>query len=118
MTITETTRIDIVATRPDSPIVKLVIADHLDWADHDTHADELRKKLDTYLTFVPSGQLGRLKSPPIPASPDIRIVLVLLHEPTAAAMALFEELRASLALHGLALDVEMGPREVPAGSAE
>jgi uncharacterized protein DUF6572 len=107
MSVSETDKIDIVATRPDSPIVKLVIADHLTWDDLDGHSRLLQDKINAYLDFVESGQLYRLKEPKIPATPEIRIALVLQHTPTEEArkfLARVEEFLASTKI-GFELDL-------------
>jgi hypothetical protein len=85
MSISETDKIDIVATRPDSTVVRLVIADHLPWDDLDAHGRLLQDKINTYLDFVASGQLGRMREPKVPASPEIWIVLAAQHRPTVPA---------------------------------
>ncbi len=107
MTILQTDRIDLVATRPDSSVVKLVITDVLDWDDFENHVRLLQDKLNTYLAFVETGQLARMKDPPIPRSPDIHIVLALPHAPTRDATALFAEVREFLANVNIAFDVEV-----------
>lgn len=85
MSIAETNKIDIVGCKPDSSIVRLVITDHLDWADFESHARLLQEKINTYLDFVQSGQLARMTSPKVPANPEVHIVLALQHAPSAAA---------------------------------
>lgn len=85
MSVIETGKIDIVATRPGSRLVKLVVADHLPWDDSDGHARLLQDKINTYIAFVESGQLARLKEPKLPESPEVHIEVVLQHAPTSRA---------------------------------
>lgn len=111
MSILDPQKIDIVATRPDSAIVKLVIADHLDWGDLDAHAKLIQAKVNTYLEFVESGQLMRVKTPEIPKSPDICIVLALEHAPTQEALAFIGKVAAFLKDAGLKFETEMRGQE-------
>ena len=104
MSVTETDKVDIVATRPGSSSVLLVVTDHLRWDDLEGHLAALRAKLDTYVAFVESGQLHRLEEPPLPPNPEVRIRVAMRHAPPPAARAFFEESRARLAGIGVGLD--------------
>lgn len=112
MSITETDKIDIVGTRADSAVVKLVITDHLTWDDFATHARLLQDKINTYLEFVESGQLARMRTPKIPENPDIRISLVLQHAPTREAAAFLAQVREFVGRLGMKFDIEGHP-DVP-----
>jgi len=107
VTISEGNKIDIVAARPDSRVVKLVIADHLPWDDVDTHSRLLQDKINTYLEFVESGQLSRLKEPKIPASPEIRITVAAQHRPTEEARKFLARVEQFLLGVGIGFDVEV-----------
>lgn len=105
MSIAETDTIDIVASRPDSDVVQLVIADHLAWDDIDAHTRQLQAKINTYIAFVESGQLSRLKEPAIPPSPVIRIVIAAQHTPPMAASDFLDRARTLLAGISIGLEV-------------
>jgi hypothetical protein len=60
VSIADRNTIDLVATRPDSSVVKLVITDHLAWDDLDSHFRMLQDKINTYVEFIESGQLERM----------------------------------------------------------
>lgn len=107
MSIAETNKIDIVATRPDSSVVKLVITDHLGWEDFESHARLLQAKVNRYLEFVESGQLARTQARKIPDGADLHIALVLQHPPTMEAEELFLQVRKFLAAVGMKFDVEV-----------
>ena len=109
MSITDTNKIDIVATRPDSSIVKLVITDHLDWRDFDTHAQLLQDKINTYLQFVESGQLASMEDPKVPESPEICISLAMQHRPSKEAERFLLQVRTFLQGVGLALEIDYRP---------
>ena len=83
MTVADPNTIDIVAHRADANVVRLVIADHLDWTGELDHLAMLQDKLNTYLAFVERGQLR--KSYPEAAGKPVQIEIRFLHEPTEHA---------------------------------
>jgi hypothetical protein len=97
MSILQTEKIDIVATKPNSSEVKLVVSDHLDWSDVVGHFSLLQDKINTYIAFVESGQLERTKQPHMPVNPNVTIVLAVSREPTQEAMRLLGEVKVFLA---------------------
>lgn len=107
MSIDEANTVDIVAGRPDSDVVQLVIADHLAWDDLDTHTRQLQAKINTYVAFVESGQLSRLKEPPIPRLPIVYIVIAAQHAPPDAAAEFLDRARAFLATMEIGLEVKV-----------
>jgi hypothetical protein len=109
VTIVETDQIDIVATRPGTSAVRLVIADHLGWEDPDGHLGLLQAKLEAYLAFVESGQLHRLEAPPVPPAPEVAIELAVPSAPPEAAREFLERARAFLAERGIGFSVEIRP---------
>lgn len=110
MSVSETDKVDIVAARPGSSVVKLVIADHLSWEDFEAHARVLQDKINTYIEFIDSGQLQTLQSPKIPDDPELHIALVLQYPPSDAAGQFLAKVHGFLADMGLAFDVEVaGP---------
>jgi len=106
MSIAETDKIDIVASRPYSSVVKLVITDHLAWDDFDTHAQLLQEKINTYLEFVGSGQLRRLQSPQIPEDPEVHITLAVQHLPSKKAESFLTQIREFLAGVNVHFEIE------------
>lgn len=108
MSILETRKVDMVAARPDSSVVKLVIADHLDWSEPERHCKLLQDKINTYILFVESGQLLRLDKPSVPPSPEIHIVLVAEHGSVRPDVAeFFSRIERFLDDIGMKFDVEM-----------
>lgn len=107
MSISEGKKIDIVAVRPGSAIVRLVITDDLDWSDLDGHSRLLQNKVNTYLEFVSSGQLGRMETPKLPESPEIEIALVLRHAPPMAAVDFLKQVDEFVAGLGMKFRVEI-----------
>lgn len=106
MSILEPKKIDIVAVKPDSTVVKLVIADHLSWDDLKAHSLLLQDKINTYLEFVMSGQLQQLKEPKIPDSPEIRVTLSLQHSPTPEAKEFLAQVERFLKGSGLGFEID------------
>jgi len=109
MSILETNTIDMVATRPDSNTVKLVVTDHLTWDDVSGHSQLLQEKINTYITFVESGQLARMTEPRVPASPEVVIAVVAKHQPSDEARAFLTRVEEFLA--GIGIDFELEVRE-------
>jgi hypothetical protein len=107
VTITDVDKIDIVATHPDTSVVKLVITDHLTWDHIPDHCRLIQDKLNAYLAFVDSGQLRRLQDQYVPDSPEIEIVLVVSYEPPAQASEFLTQARTFLANLGLRFEVEV-----------
>jgi hypothetical protein len=93
-------------TRADSNIVRLVIADHLDWADFEGHALLVQEKVNCYIAFVESGQLLRVRQPPIPADPVVTIVLTVQQEPNREAEEFLRMVTDFLAGVGLRFEVD------------
>jgi len=104
MSVVEADKVDIVATRPGSTSVVLVVADHLPWDDLEEHLLALQAKLNTYIAFVESGQIHHLKEPPIPLNPEVRIRVAMRHAPPPAAQEFFKKAGAVLAGIGVGLD--------------
>lgn len=89
MTIENTSVVDFIAHDNDSPIVRLVIADHLDWTDEPTHLYTLQEKLNRYLAFVEGGELTE-RFPNL-SKKKVLIDVAFLCEPTNHAREHFLE---------------------------
>lgn len=113
MSVAESHTIDLVATRPHSSTVKLVIADHLDWDDLEWHLELLQAKLNSYISFVESGQLLEVKEPPIPRSPEVEIVLAAVFPPPNEAEPFLAQVRQFLAGRGLGFEVTVRDQTKP-----
>jgi hypothetical protein len=109
VTILETEKIDIVATRPGSAVVKLVIADHLGWEDLDGHLRLLQDKLNAYIDFVEAGQVHALEHPPIPAEPAFSIELTVPSRPPDAAQGFLARAQEFLAERGIGFTIQLRP---------
>lgn len=107
MSILEADKIDIIATRPGTSIVRLIIADHLNWDDLEEHARLLQDKVNGYLAFIESGQLQHVSTPVIPDSPELQIMLATQYPPTDAAKDFLVLVRAFLDSVGVKFDWEV-----------
>lgn len=96
MSIEESGRIDIIATRPGSNEVRLIITDHLPWTDEAKHLLMLQEKINNYISFIESGQLSNVSAPAIPADPQVTIVVAAPHVPTENAKAFFRRVESIL----------------------
>ena len=107
MSILETNKIDMVATRPDSRVVRLIITDHLDWDDVETHSRLLQEKVNAYLDFVETGQVNRLPGHRIPSSPEFRIILAVPQLPSPEAQDFLSQVRQFLAGISIGFEIEV-----------
>ena len=93
-----------IATREDSQ-AKLIIFDTLAWTNPGEHYARLISKLETYMTFIVSGQLEAHGG-----SPDnVVIELLLQHEPPLEATKALYEIKRHVAAKGLELELMMSP---------
>ena len=106
MTISDKGKVDLIAVRPGSDEVLLMITDHLQWDDVDDHMLLVQDKVNDYLEFVESGQLRRVETPTIPDNPVVRIVLKTKHFPPDAANAVFDRLRSALRSRDIGFEVD------------
>ena len=106
MSVDDPNKIDIIATKPDSDVVRLVITDHLDWLDFERHAQLIQDKVNSYIAFIESGQLLRVQQPPIPARPVIMIVLSVQQLPSDEAEEFLRKVRAFLDAVGLHFEID------------
>ena len=107
MSITDLNKIDIIATRPDSDVVKLVITDPLGWEDTHGHAALLQEKINTYIAFIESGQLATVKEPPIPESPEVWITLVAQQQPSQDGQEFLTQVDEFLRGIGLRFEIQL-----------
>lgn len=85
MTIEDQDTIDLVGIDRERRCVRLVVSDHLDWDDIDSHLSLLQAKIYRYADFVDSGELYEMR----PEARELHVVIdvVLLHSPPAALAA-------------------------------
>jgi len=107
MTVAEPNKVDIIARKPSSNVVKLVIADHLPWEDVHAHKLLIQEKVNTYIHFVESGQINAVREPEIPSDPDVTIRLALKHRPPSDAVEFLEQVNAFLLDNGLQFEWEV-----------
>lgn len=106
MSIVETNKVDIVAIRPNSQVVKLVIADHLSWDNLNNHCRLIQDKINTYLEFIVSGQLDCQKYPSVPENPKIYISIAMKQEPTDGALVFLRRVEEFLCREGIKFEIE------------
>ncbi len=103
MSITDPGSIDLVATRPGTEQVRLVITDHLPWDDVQAHCLLLQEKLNTYIAFVESGEVYELSEPRVPNPAQFAIMAATQHEPPPEAEGFFEQVAQILDGIGMSL---------------
>ena len=57
MSVVQTDKVDFISLREGANLVVLTISDHLDWIDTDFHLERLQDKLNSYLSFIESGEI-------------------------------------------------------------
>jgi hypothetical protein len=100
--------VDLIASRPDSRIVRLIVIDPLTWNDVERHGRLLQEKINAYITFVQSKQLYQIPHRRIPASAEVHIVLRALHAPVPAAEEFLQRVKAFLQGKGMVFKIELG----------
>jgi hypothetical protein len=92
----DTKVVDLISSRPDSRVVRLIIIDPLSWSDLERHSRLLQEKINSYLAFVQSKQLYQIRNRRIPESAEVHIVLRALHAPPPAAHEFLGRVKAFL----------------------
>lgn len=103
MSVEEIDRIDIIGIDPVSGEVVLTIADHLDWSDDYAHLTTLQEKLNTYLAFIESGEMG--EQYPQARGRHAVIDLIFRHDPSPMAREFVR--RASPAVRSVGAELRM-----------
>lgn len=57
MSVDNIDKIDLIGTEKEKGFVSLLIADHLDWSDEELHLSILQDKINSYISFIESGQV-------------------------------------------------------------
>lgn len=109
MTISDASTIDLVATRPGSREVRLIVSDHLDWDDVQSHCLQLQDKIDAYLAFIESGQAARHPQVRGIDAPEFCIAVVGMHEPPPAGAHFLERAAAIVGGAGVLFRFEHRP---------
>lgn len=94
MTIEQERVIDFMAVSKKHGTRILTISDHLEWTDFEYHSMSLQSKINYYLEYIYSAKLNETMSES--GGKDIRIQLILKHEPTMEASALLEKIGAEV----------------------
>jgi len=79
MTIEQIDKIDLISLNEEEGYVALIISDHLEWGEKNEKLLTLQSKINSYLSFIESGQL--IEEYPDAASQEVRIHLHCMHNP-------------------------------------
>lgn len=74
MSVVDRQKIDVIGLETVSGKVVLTVADDLDWSDENLHLTALQEKLNTYLSFIESGEVNEA----FPESVGRRIVIAIV----------------------------------------
>lgn len=93
--------VDFISIDPQTDEIVLTIADHLPWDEGHEHLLALQQKLNTYLSFIESGEL--LASRPEATGRRVRIILMHREALTPMAARFLDSARATITEAGFAL---------------
>jgi hypothetical protein len=105
MSIEEPNVVDAIGVDEESGKIVLTISDHLDWSDTDSHVLALQEKLNTYIAFVESGELGN-KYPDAAGRPVVIAVVGRVRRPKSAQQ-FFTKVKPILASAGIELHLKV-----------
>ena len=103
MSVEEIDQIDIIGIDPISGEVILTVADQLDWSDEYAHLTTLQEKLNTYMAFIETGEMG--EQYPQARGRHAVIVVVFQHAPPPVVKEFVK--RASLAVRHLGAELRL-----------
>ena len=87
MTIDQEGVIDIIGVNEENQCISLVISDHLKWDEKNEKLLLLQSKINSYLSYVESGQI--YEQHPNSKGLDVHIVLTCMHEPNSEGLKFF-----------------------------
>jgi response regulator RpfG family c-di-GMP phosphodiesterase len=102
MGITDSEKVDIVASRGSN--VRLYAMDSLNWDDLDEHLMLLQAKLNTYISYVESGEV--YEHPSVVSTARVEIVVSFFHAPPQRAVEFLDQVKALVQSVGIPFDWE------------
>jgi hypothetical protein len=106
MTVEQSGVVDAIGTENDTGDIVLTITDHLEWdGDTNEHLLMLQEKLNTYLTFVESGEI--LETYPNAKGRDIVISIICKYPPNEPARDFLDRATAVIGGAGMKLQYEV-----------
>ena len=94
MTIEQERVIDIIGISKSDGTKILTISDHLEWADYENHSMSLQSKINYYLEYIYCNKLNETISES--GERNIRIQLIMKHEPPMQATILLKKIEAEI----------------------
>lgn len=91
MSVEDETSVDFIGVERGTGTVVLTISDHLDWANDDVHIAKLQGKINTYLSFIESGEIHT--SYPDSRNRAVRIDVVLRETPSTLGAQFLERVK-------------------------
>jgi len=99
MSVEDPNVIDAVGVNDETGTLDLLITDHLDWSDVQTHSRVLAAKLNAYVHAVESGQV--VSAHPDAAGRQVCIDVIFKYPLTAVAIDYLEKVRKQLETAGI-----------------
>jgi hypothetical protein len=87
MTIEQENVIDLIGLNEEENYISLIISDHLEWDDKNEKLLLLQGKVNSYLSYIESGQV--YETHPESKDMDVQIVLTSMYEPNDEALKFF-----------------------------
>ena len=102
MSLEQTNVVDFIGIDPDTENAVLTLVDPLPWAlDDKDHLLALQEKINSYLSFVESGEI--LKAYPKAKDREVTIKVVFKHEPNNTALQFLKRARQTIQAAGMEL---------------
>ncbi len=94
MTIEQERVLDFIGVSKSNGTKILTISDHMEWTDYEYHSMSLQSKINYYLEYIYSNKLNETISES--GKKNIRIQLIMKHEPPIQAIILLKKIEAEI----------------------
>lgn len=103
MSVEQTKVVDFLSINPKNEVV-LTISDHLDWTDEGKHLNLLQDKLNSYLSFIESGEIH--ESYPDSKGRKPVISIKALHPPSSLGLRFLAKAKETIEQAGIGFQFE------------
>ncbi len=104
MSVEQTNIVDVIGVDKKSGKIILTISDHLDWESDDEHLLLLQEKINTYLSFIESGEI--FESYPDAINKQAVIKVCAMHEPDNKGLNFLAEVKKIVEEAGFGFEFE------------
>lgn len=111
MTVMQSRTVDWLGIERESGNVVLTIVDDLDWSDEKRHLLALQEKLNTYLSFIESGEvfakLREQAARDVPTNTPVKVSILAKHKPVPIAETFLEHAKSKFVSAGFTLSFKV-----------